>query len=281
MVKKQKEVKKKSGIEGRIQDVMDINTPTIISIFGRPGSGKTSFLASCPKPLLIVDVKDKGTDSVKSKKLQRGDVEVFEVEGFDDIYDIYDYIVANPDKYATVCIDHLTALQDFANTKVLSDNGKDKMSQQMFGFTTSLVKEVIGLFKNLTDLGILPIFIVQDRVNKGDEDGEGGELTPEVSFGLMPSLQKTLGAASRVIAHCYLEEVISKADMKVKSNVEYRMRLGPNAYYLTKVTRPLGTPCPDYLVNPTYQDLEKVIKGQWEPEERTERVKKKPRKNRE
>lgn len=263
MVKKSQKPKK-SSVEDRFKDLLDMETPTIITLYGRPGTGKTTISCTLPKPLLLIDVKDKGTDSGKREELERGDITVFELEEFDDIYEIYDYVEENPDRFKSVVIDHMTALQDFCYRKVKEEEGKEDMSQRLYGIAADYLKEVINLYKGLSDLGITPCFNCQDRMESGDGEGED-QLLPEVGPGLMPSVARTLCAASRVIGHTYQFENVEKLDgAKVRRNIEFRLRLGPNPYYITKVTRPFGTPCPQFVVNATYQDIMKVVRGKWE-----------------
>lgn len=264
MAKKTTKPSKKSGVEDRFKDLLDMDTPTIITLYGRPGTGKTTISCTAPKPLLLIDVKDKGTDSGKRDDLQPGDITVFELETFDDIYEVYDYIEENPDRFKSVVIDHMTALQDFCYDKVMEEEGKSKMSQGMYGTAGGYLKEVINLYKGLTDLGITPIFNCQDRMESGDGEGED-QLLPEVGPSLMPSVARTLCAASRVIGHTYQFENVEKLEgAKVRRNIEFRLRLGPNPYYITKVTRPFGTPCPQFLVDANYKDIMKIVKGKWE-----------------
>lgn len=263
MEKKTKKPSKKSSLEDRFVDLLDLDTPTIITLYGRPGTGKTTIACTGPKPLLLIDVKDKGTDSGKREDLEPGDITVFELENFDEIYEVYDYIQDNPERFKSVVIDHMTALQDFCYQKVMDEEGKSKMSQGMYGTAGSYLKEVINLYKGLTDLGITPIFNCQDRMESGDGEGED-QLLPEVGPGLMPSVARTLCAASRVIGHTYQFENVEKLDgAKVRRNIEFRLRLGPNPYYITKVTRPVGTPCPMFLVDASYNDIMKIVKGRW------------------
>lgn len=263
MEKKTKKPSKKSSLEDRFVDLLDLDTPTIITLYGRPGTGKTTIACTGPKPLLLIDVKDKGTDSGKREDLEPGDITVFELENFDEIYEVYDYIQDNPERFKSVVIDHMTALQDFCYQKVMDEEGKSKMSQGMYGTAGSYLKEVINLYKGLTDLGITPIFNCQDRMESGDGEGED-QLLPEVGPGLMPSVARTLCAASRVIGHTYQFENVEKLDgAKVRRNIEFRLRLGPNPYYITKVTRPVGTLCPMFLVDASYNDIMKIVKGGW------------------
>ena len=263
MEKKTKKPSKKSSLEDRFIDLLELDTPTIITLYGRPGTGKTTIACTGPKPLLLIDVKDKGTDSGKREDLEPGDITVFELENFDEIYEVYDYIQDNPERFKSVAIDHMTALQDFCYQKVMDEEGKSKMSQGMYGTAGNYLKEVINLYKGLTDIGITPIFNCQDRMESGDGEGED-QLLPEVGPSLMPSVARTLCAASRVIGHTYQFENVEKLDgAKVRRNIEFRLRLGPNPYYITKVTRPVGTPCPMFLVDASYKDIMKIVKGKW------------------
>ena len=255
---------KKSSIEDRFKDILDIDTPTIITLYGRAGTGKTTIACTGPKPLLLIDVKDKGTDSGKRPDTERGDITIFSLESFDEIYEIYDYLQDHPSQFKSVVIDHMTALQELSHLKVQEEEEKEHMSQQMFGISSGYLKEVIGLYKGLVDIGITPTFICQDRLEGGDGEGED-QLLPEVGPNLMPSVARFLCAASRVIGHTYQFERVDKLEgAKVRRTVEFRLRLGPNPYYITKVTRPFGTPCPMYIVDATYKDIMKVVRGNWE-----------------
>lgn len=269
---------KKDSISDRFIDLMDLETPTIITLYGRAGTGKTTIACTAPKPLLLVDVKDKGTDSGKRPGLERGDIKVLQLEEFDEVYDLYDYLVENPNEFKSVVLDHMTALQELCHLKVQDEEGKSHMSQQMFGISASYLREVITLYKGLTDYGMTPIFLCQDRMESGDGEGED-QLMPEVGPAMMPSVAKTLCASSRVIGHTYQFERVDKLDgAKVRRSIEFRLRLGPNPYYITKVTRPFGTECPQFLVNATYGDIMKVVRGKWisdRPKKKTNNIKKK------
>jgi hypothetical protein len=257
--------KRKQSLEEKLVDLMDISNPTITTLYGRPGTGKTTIGSTWPKPELILDIRDNGTESAKSKNLQRGEITVCRVTDFDEAYEVYDYLVKNKE-FKSVVIDHMTALQSLALEKVKEEEGKTQISQRMYGIAAGYMNEVIGLYVELADIGILPCFLVQDRMERGDDtEAEGGDqLTPEVGPGLMPSVAKTLGAASRVIGHTYLQEKVEKlSNLKVKRTIEYRLRLGPNPYYMTKVTKSKTSYCPPYLVDASYQDIEKIIKGGW------------------
>lgn len=273
-----KKTPKKPSISDRFLDLVDLETPTIITLYGRAGTGKTTIACTAPKPILLIDVKDKGTDSGKRPELERGDIKVFSLEEFDEIYELYDYLTEHPDAFKSVVLDHMTALQEMCHLKVQDDEGKSHMSQQMFGISAGYLREVITLYKGLTDQGITPIFLCQDRMEGGDGEGED-QLMPEVGPAMMPSVARTLCASSRVIGHTYQFERVDKLEgAKVRRSIEFRLRLGPNPYYITKVTRPFGTPCPQFITDATYSDIMKVVRGKWtedRPKKKTRSVKSK------
>ena len=68
MEKKTKKPSKKSSLEDRFVDLLELDTPTIITLYGRPGTGKTTIACTGPKPLLLIDVKDKGTYKIVTGK---------------------------------------------------------------------------------------------------------------------------------------------------------------------------------------------------------------------
>ena len=255
-------------IESKMQDLTEIVMPIITTIYGKPGSGKTTVLSCFPKPIMIISVKDKGTESAKSDELEYGDIKVFEVKHFDEVLDYLEYALEGPTSWGTVAIDHMTALQKKSHDKVKKEENRDKMSQPMFGTSSDNLKEVIDMMVELTDLGVQPVFICQDRFQSGEGEGED-QLLPEVGPNLMPKLSTYLCATCRLILHTYLYESVDLSGPKPTHNIDYRVRTGPNPYYITKMTRPKGTQCPQFLVHDLskeqsiFDDLMKIVKGEW------------------
>ena len=61
--------------------------------YGRSGTGKTTLAGTFPTPILILDIGDKGTDSISDIE----DCYVWEITEWDDIEIAYYYLKANPD----------------------------------------------------------------------------------------------------------------------------------------------------------------------------------------
>lgn len=272
-----KKSQKEKETDSRVVDLMDTDSERIITIYGEAGSGKTTFSSTAPKPIFYIDVKDKGTESLKFEGLKRGDVTVFRVSEFEDIYDAYDYLLEHLSDFKSVVIDHLTSLQNLCYISIMEGRKSKFMQMQWYGDSSSMMKEVFDLFASTVEEGLIPIFLAQQRVKEYDIGGEIGddesELAPEISPDVQPAVAKHICAASRVVAQTHIQGKESKKGTKI----DYRLRLAPSAYYITKVTRKQGNYLPDYLVNPTYEDLEKIITGKYEekPEKKAKKKNKK------
>lgn len=225
-----------------------------------------------------MDVKDKGTESLKFDGLERGDITVFRVSHFDEIFDAYDYLLEHLSDYKTVVIDHLTSLQNLCYIKIMDDKKSSFMQMQWYGDSSTLMKEVFDLFASTVDEGIIPIFLAQQRVKEYEIGGELGddesELAPEISPDVQPAIAKHICAASRIVAQTHIQG----SEGKKGTRIDYRLRLGASAYYITKVTRKQGTFLPDYLTNPKFDDLQAIIEGTYEVEKPKKKAKKKNRK---
>lgn len=240
-------------------------------VYGPSGSGKTTFAATAPKPLLYIDVKDRGTDSIRDVKK----IMLREVNSFEDFEDTYWWLKQNPDEYRSVVIDTCTQLQTMAVREVAKANKRKgdpndwgTMTKRDWGDVAALMKEWLVNYRDLEDLGINVIFIAQDRTfNMSDEEESNHELlAPEVGPALSPSIAKTLNASVSVIANTFIREreVIKTIDGKKKKSkkIEYCLGLGPSALYRRKVRKPRSVEMDDVLVNPEFDDIIEIIKGQ-------------------
>lgn len=217
-----------------------------------------------------MDVKDEGTDSVSDIK----SIRVTEPKTWEELEDVYWYLKQNPSKYKTVVIDTLTQVQQLIVDEISGSNAAKKgkqagdwgtMTKQDWGEVSSRMKTWI------TDMKELPmevVFIAQDRTfNTETEDGsEDGAIDPEIGPRLSPSISSHLCAAVSVVGNTFIRESISKTKIKNKiierSKKEYCIRLGPSAYYITKMRKPKAIELPEFLKNPTYETMLEIILGE-------------------
>lgn len=245
----------------RIKAVADLPTHLKILTYGRSGTGKTTILATAPKPLLLIDVRDKGTVSIKSTP----DVFVLEISSWTDFEDAYWYLEgAGKEKFKSVAVDTVTQLQDYAIEEALKDDEGGAMTMKRWGEVSSAMKQWITLYR---DLPMNVIFTAQDRVTEREGEFDDGVIEPEVGPYVMPSVAKTLCAAVDVIGNTFIREREVKApgkDGKETSKLvtEFCMRVGPNARYITKLRRPSNVkPAPKVIVNPTFPALFELAYG--------------------
>jgi hypothetical protein len=239
------------NIADRIKPVSQSTDPMSVLAYGRSGTGKTVFAGTFPKPLLLLDIGEKGTDSIYNVP----GVHVLKVESWVDFETIYWFLRAGKHEFKTVVIDTVTQLQKLAVESALEGDGKEKtspMNKNLWGIAS---KMMVAWLINYRDLPVHTVFLAQDRNTV--EDGAAGEdqIIQEVGPRLMPSVAGTLNAAVKVIGQTYIKEYKKTTKNGVEKIYSYRLRLGPHAYYLTKTRKIKEVTVPDSLANPTFQKL--------------------------
>lgn len=241
-------------------------------IYGRAGTGKTTLAGTFPEPILLIDLKDHGDESVVGVK----GMDVLDVEDIDGFEDAFWYLKKHPKKYKTVVIDTVTQLQQMTVEMVLDGkklNGKiagdwGTMSKQQWGDVAAIMKRYINDFRDLEGMNV--VFLAQDRVfNLADDESEiDNDLEPEVGPRLSPSVASHLNAAVSIIGNTLKRERTKTTkgqngkDKVIKTGkVEYCLRIGPSPLYITKVRKSRDIKLPDFIENPTYDDIIEVVKG--------------------
>lgn len=265
----------KAHLEGA-RHVSKIKRPRSWAFYGRSGHGKTTLATTFPEPILLLDVRDRGTDSVSFDQ----DVDVKDIESLDDLEDAYYFLQENPDRYATVVIDTVSQLQQVFMEEVKrkgkqSKNGRaagdwGSLSQRQFGDVAAVMKEWILNYRNLTDDGMEVVFIAQERTSNIEEgrDDDVELLIPEVGPAVMPSIASYLNASVSIIGHCFIRVKRTKVKKpnstksEEKENAQYCVRVGPNPIYITKLRKPRDIEAPAFIENPTYKDIVDVMKGE-------------------
>jgi len=252
-----------------IEPVSQIENTLKVVLYGGAGTGKTTTAASFPGPILDIDVTEKGTASVSDVK----GLSVLRPQEWQDVVDAFWYVKSEK-KFKTVMIDTVSNLQDLAIRQILEDAGKDDeesgwgiMTRRQWGQASTMMKALLGDFR---DLSMNVVFIAHDRVsNAGEEAEEGmedGQIMPQVGPRLMPSVASWLNAAVGIIGNSFVRErsrevKIGKKKV-VKRQVEYCLRVGPHAYYTTKLRKPKSIVVPAFVTDPTYDRIIAVMRGE-------------------
>lgn len=248
-----------------------------INIYGASGSGKTTFWATFPGPILSLlcsGGKTPGELRSINTPEYRKKVKKLNIQTIDDYLEAVQYCKSNPDKFATVILDHATGLQDLALKEVLgleavpAQKSWGLCTQQEWGQVAIQMKEMLREILNL-DQNVA--IIAQERAfNTGDDEADG--VMPFVASALMPSVVGWLNPAVDYICQTFKRKKMVEKETKIKNRVtkrlvpgkgvEYCLRTAPDDLYATKFRAPKGTPVPDEIIDPTYDKLMKYINAQ-------------------
>ncbi len=92
----------------KVSKATDIKTGSMSwMIYGGPGSGKTTFAATFPQPILMLNMVP-----AKEKMTVRGHpgLDVVDVDSPQDLNDALDYVLRNAANYKTILVDNLTTM---------------------------------------------------------------------------------------------------------------------------------------------------------------------------
>jgi len=247
----------------RAKSVSEVEEFWSAMFYGRSGTGKTTLAASFPKDSLLLDFRDKGTNSIRNVK----GIKVLEMINWDYVEGTYWDLKNTKHGYKTVIIDTIDGMQRLAMDQVKADNNKDEsdaLSQREWGEISGKVSQWMINFR---DLPMNVVFLSQERIkNQADDentsDYDEGQIEPEVGPALMPSIARSLNAAVNIIGNTYIKQTIKKEGVKSIRQTYFMLRIGPNPFYITKIRKPKEFVVPQAIANPTYEKLMKISKGE-------------------
>jgi len=257
-VKQQTSTTDYDEVVSRIQPIHERPIFLAFMVYGRSGTGKTAFAATFPKPLLLIDIREKGTDTVA----QVQGIDVVQVEAWEEFEQLYWFLSSGKSKYKSVVIDQVSQLQDLAMEKIRRDDGKDDgdlITKRDWGVISGKMKTWLFNYRDLVDKGLHVCMVAHERANASDDAIED-QIDPSIGPRMMPSVASAINGAVSIIGNTFIRErFIGTERARV---VEYCMRIGPHAYYTTKVRTPVGNETPDVIVNATFEKMLKITKGE-------------------
>ena len=179
-------------------------------------------------------------------------------------------------KYKTVVIDQITNLQDLGMAEIrerAKKSSAELFTKNNWGELSGLLKTSISNFRTLGEKYNLCMIAHERTFGGGDEDDQA--LEPSVGARVMPSVGSFIDGAMDAIGSTFIRESFEKKGGKKERKVDYCMRIGPHAFYSTKVRRPVEAgPLPDFIVDPTYTKISNLISGKIIPSKKKVRRKK-------
>lgn len=268
-----KTVKKSSKPRGLLSQASEISFEDEglkVALYGRSGTGKTTFWSSFPKPILaLICSGGKRSGELRSIQNVKG-VKQFQITSSDQIIQLSEELLES--EYKTVVLDHGTHLQDLAlkETLGLEEIPVQKTwgiaSQQQYGQVGIMMKEYL---RSLFELPKHVVIVTQER--EFGTDLETNLIAPSVGVALSPSVAGWLHSSADYIVETFIRKRKEVKTVKIAGKtkqrevkgegVEYCLRTGPDEVYTTKFRVPKGRILPDVIVDPTFQKMMNVIQG--------------------
>lgn len=254
--------KKSSSILSRAKPVSKMEMVITALFYGRSGTGKTTIAGTFPTPILLLDIGERGTDSVADVE----GLDVLAIKQWSDLEEVYWELKDGTD-YKTIVIDAAHTMQGLALQEARNLAGKkekDQTSQRDFGQASGLMNQWIYHYRDLRDDGINVVFLAHDRLREIDTEDDESVILPEMGPNLMPGVAKTLTGSVNIIGYTFIREEVTRskvAGKKAIREIQYGLRIGPNPIYHTKIRKPKEFELPEYIVDPTYAKLVNVLKG--------------------
>lgn len=245
------------SIESRIRPLNEVERHVAMLAYGDQKTGKTVFACSFPKPLLLIDIMEEGTDSV----VDVDGVNVVSAESTGDMEDLY-WMLEKGSKYKSVVLDQMTGLQNLVIREMKAKKNQradDVFSQRSYGQLGGWMQQWILNYRNLIKRDVHVCFLShQKRIEPQDEDDD--RLAPEITTALTGSITNFLLGAVSVIGNQFIRE---SHDKKTKeTEMQHCMRL-VSGFYRCGIRRPVSAgPVPEYIINPTFDKIMKLSKGE-------------------
>jgi hypothetical protein len=243
-----------------------------VNLYGRSGTGKTTFWSTFPEPILAILCSGSSKPGeLKSIMTPANKKRVFPVacQSVDD----FDQLVRHQDstqQYNTVVLDHATGLQDFTLKEIL---GLDRIPEQLsWGLASQQQWGQIGIqmkerLRSILNLSCNIVIVAQER--EFNMDTENSLISPYVASALSPSVVGWLLPACDYVVQTYIRRKITTKEMAVgkkkvskqidTGEVEFCLRTAPDPVYSTKFRIPKGANLPQCITDPDYNKLMGLI----------------------
>lgn len=265
-----KPVKKTSSVLDRITPVGEYTPALRMNIYGRGKTGKTRFVCTWAKPMLLIGCNENGTLSVSTVK----GVDFVNIQRTHELEELIELLKEG--KYKSVGLDHGGGLQDIVMQEVLGL--EDIPVQKSWGMATRddwsvcgvQTKERMRMLLSLAETHNVNVGIIAHERNFKDE-GDSSVIFPTVGAALQPSVTNWLNGACDYLCQTFIREQeittkkqvgkIIKTTVKKTDKKEFCLRIGPHPVYMTGFRSAPEVVLPEVLVDPTYDKVMKLVKG--------------------
>lgn len=281
-------------------DSLNLDERFRLSLYGRPATGKTTFSSTFPGPILWLVCsggnKPGELRSIDTPEMRKKIVPKL-IRHSSDVLAASDY-ARSSGKFETVVMDHASGLANlvitelkqlkeapfaFAQSNVQAAKGMTLVTEQEWGFIGA---ECIKILRTILDLDCHSVIISQQKEtiprkkdNEPDFSGEdimlpfiGSGITPMTVGWLNPATDFILGTFIRPKVEVKVQPSKTKGAApiitrrRIPGKYEYCLRTGEHDLFTIKlrVPREYRDRVPEVVVDPTYDKLVSVTKGEYQ-----------------
>lgn len=199
-------------------------------IYGEPGSGKTHFCTTAPKPILFIDV---GNEGVGQTVYGMDDIDIIPVDTSKELDDVLSEINTQKNDYQTLVIDPWHSVEEIVTTEVMRKLDSDKLRPQDWPMVTSLLKKII------TDR----LFSFHDKnviLTAHAEPPFQERPTDPIKPRMKRAVYSYVGGKAPAIGF-FQAYTVNKVDPKTRSSEDvfaYEAHFGPAKTHISRVRRP-------------------------------------------
>lgn len=248
--------------------------------YGESGSGKTTLWSTFPGPILALICSGlkkpgelKSVDTPEYRKKITAKV-LSSPENLEELIEGADQ------RYRTVVLDYGAGLQNLVIKGVL---GLEKTPSVLYrvaakGEAWGVVSQkqwgqvniqVIELLRSIISLDCNVVIVSQQRTFDAEE--ETGLIAPHIGPDFTPGISRWLRPAVDYGCQMFIRGKTEEKKVKIAGKittqqkrvpgVEYCLRTLPHEVYWTKFRLPRGTKLPEYIVDPTFNKINRLIQG--------------------
>lgn len=251
-------------------------------LYGDSGTGKTTFWATFPGPILCL-ICSGGKKPGELRSINTAEYrKKITPKIIDSAEDVAEAIEMSKD-FATTVLDHATGYADLVLRDILGvpEIPLSKYKKAAKGESWSIAnKQEYGeqglrckeTFRDLINIQGNIVIVAQQRVFGEEENSE--DIKPVVGAALSPSVVGWLNPACDYVVQTYKSQKYEEKKITVNKEerikkikvggVEYRMRTGPHPTFMTKFRLPKGHPLPDSIQDPNYDKIAAIISGEYQ-----------------
>lgn len=263
-------------------DPWDLADHIRMLVYGASGTGKTSFAATFPDPILWLLCSGgnrpgelKSIDTPANRKRIKPHV-VTSTGHFREL------CAGAKHGFQSVVLDHATGFSDLILAEIIGLSPDQIPEQKSWGLASQQQYGQLGiqfkeLMKGLLGLPTNVVVIAHERQHGGGDDAAGSEvIRPTVGAALTPSCAGWLNGACDYVCQTFLRPKFKTRTVTVgqgeakktrevqerDKGVEYVLRTEPSDVYHTKFRMPRGTANLFDIVDPQYFKVKALINGE-------------------